>query len=40
MPRILPNKNCVAVWTGPFGWERRAWRAIWVYTKLPYKNDP
>ena len=38
LPRILPNKNCAAVWKGPFGWERLAWRAIWQYSKPPYKQ--
>lgn len=38
LPRMLPNKNCAAVWQGPFGWEHLAWRAIWQYSKPPYKE--
>ena len=38
LPQMLPNKNCLAVWKGPFGWERRAWRAHWQYAKPPYKQ--
>lgn len=38
LPRMLPVKHCLAVWQGPFGWERTAWRVIWLYSKPPQKQ--
>jgi hypothetical protein len=35
---MLPVKHRLAVWQGPFGWERTAWRVIWLYSKAPQKQ--
>jgi hypothetical protein len=31
LPPAIANRTCTAVWQGPFGYERRAWRAHWQY---------
>jgi len=33
LPSALANKTCTALWQGPFGIERRAWRAHWQYAR-------
>lgn len=38
LPVAIANKTCTALWRGPFGWERRAWRVMWQYARPPSKQ--
>jgi hypothetical protein len=37
LPTAIGNRTCTAVWKGPFGYERRAWRAHWQYFRATAK---
>jgi hypothetical protein len=37
LPPAIANRTCTAFWQGPFGYERRAWRAHWQYFRQTAK---